>query len=328
MIYFFSTRRNSSPMVQYLRAIWPGATGARIEVVHYENIARFAARGGLVVFSDIELLDGERRAEAAGLHARLADDRGRFRVWNNPSLSARRMDVLDTLAADGTNRFRAFRAGGALPADLRYPVFVRDEHEHTGALTGLLRDEAELNEALAGLRAGTRREEEPLLAVEFLPYASADGFFRKYSIFRMGDHLVTKHVLFSDDWMLKTPDYGRFVGEGWLKEEESFLNQCPEREQVKAIFDRFAVDYGRIDYAVVEGRVQVFEINTNPTLLKPANLQPGPRLATHQWFARHAEAAWLAGDPGEEPGVARRLKWRLHRPKLNPRPWWRRLGEG
>jgi hypothetical protein len=78
---------------------------------------------------------------------------------------------------------------------------------------------------------------------------------------------------------------------------------------------------------VVEGRVQVFEINTNPTLLKPANLASGPRLATHQWFERHAGEAWLASDAGAGPGPWRRLKWRLHRPKLNPRPWWRPAGK-
>lgn len=325
MIYFFCTRRNSSPIVQYLRAIWPGGTGARIEVVHYEDIARFGGRGGLVVFSDVELLAEDQRAAAAALHARLVAEPGRFRVWNNPSRSARRMDVLDTLAAAGTNRFRAFRAGGDLPADLRYPVFVRDEHEHTGALTALLRDGKELDAALAGLRAGARKE-GPLLVVEYLAYASADGYFRKYSVFRFGGRLVPKHVLFSDNWMLKVPDYERFIGADWLDEETLYLKECGERGQVEDIFDRFAVDYGRIDYAVVNGRVQVFEINTNPTLLKPSNLQPGPRLATHRWFAGHADEAWLAGDPGEGAGLWRRSAWRLHRPKLNPRSWWRRRG--
>lgn len=327
MIYFFCTRRNSSPMVQYLRAIWPGAMGARIEVVHYEDMARFGARRGLAVFSDVELLDDAQRVAAGVLHARLKAEPERFRVWNNPLRSARRFQVLDTLAAEGTNRFRAFRAGEPLPADLRYPVFVRDEHEHNGALTVLLRDEAELTAALASLRAGSHAG-GPLLVVEFLSYGSADGFYRKYSIFRFGDTLVPKHVLFSDEWMLKTPDYARFVGGGWLEEETAWLDGSAEHGQVRGIFERFEVDYGRIDYALVEGRVQVFEINTNPTLLKPENLAAGLRLSVHRRFAVQAEEAWETYDSGENPGLLRGVAWRLHRPKLNPRPWWRAFGKG
>lgn len=325
MVYFFCTRRNSSPIVQYLRAIWPRAAGARFEVVHYENIARFRARGGLAVFSDVELLDDAQRAAAGALHARLTAEPGRWRVWNNPSRSARRMDVLDTLARDGGSGFRAFRAGGVMPEDLRYPVFVRDEHEHNGPLTGLLHGEAELSAALAGLRAGAHAE-APLLVVEFLNYASADGVFRKYSISRFGDTLVPKHVLFSADWVVKTPDYNLFGESRWLSEEAEYLKGCAESAQVKAIFDRFEVDYGRIDYAVVNGTVRVFEINSNPTLLRMTHLAPGPRQAVHREFAARAEAAWLSQDPGAGPGLLRRLRWRLERPKNKPRRWWQKRG--
>jgi hypothetical protein len=33
------------------------------------------------------------------------------------------------------------------------------------------------------------------------------------------------------------------------------------------IFDQAAIAYGRIDYTIVDGRIQIFEINTNPTIL-------------------------------------------------------------
>ncbi len=326
MIYFLCLRRNAVPIRTYLRAIWPAEHGARIERVHYDELVEWAAmnlRAGLYVFADTELLDDVERSAAVGLHTRLKAEPGRFRVWNHPGRSARRLEVLETLAKDGVNDFRAFRAGGALPADLRYPVFLRDEHEHAGPLTPLLRDAEEVAAALAGLRSGARKD-GPLLVVEFLNYVGTDGIYRKYSVFRFGDFFVRKHVLFAEDWVLKTPDTERFKAAKWLEEEQAYLCGADGRADTEVIFERFGIDYGRIDYAVVEKRIQVFEINTNPTLLKPENLAPCTRLEAHRFFAARAAEAWAIADPEARPRMASRLRWLLHKPKLNPASWWGR----
>ena len=328
MIFFLCLRRNAVPIVQYLRTIWPDKFGARIEPVCYEDLARLKIRRGLYVFSDIELLDDVRRAEAMALHARLLAEPGRYRVWNDPARSARRFDVLDAMAREGINRFRAFRADEALPADVRYPVFVRDEHEHKGALTPLLADEAAVRAAIAELRAGSRPT-GPLLVVEYLEYESADGIYRKYSVFRLGDRLLAKHVLFSPDWLLRTPDVKRFAGPKWLEEEWRFLRDDAAHEALRGVFERLHIDYGRIDYTLVDGRVQVFEINSNPMLLKPSQFRPdGPRLEIHRWFADRFAEMMTAADPVRRVPFLRRIWWRLHKPKSDPTPWWRRLLPG
>ncbi|MBC8008697.1 MAG: hypothetical protein H7067_01210, partial [Burkholderiales bacterium] len=298
-------------------------------LVTYEELALLRPGPGLYVFSDIELLDDGQRAQAAALHARLKAEPGRYRVWNDPTRSARRFDVLERMAKDGRNRFRAFRAGGALPDDLRYPVFVRDENEHTGSRTPLLHNAEELGAALEELRAG-ERPTQPLLVMEWLNYGDADGVFRKYSMFRWGDVLVRKHVLFSSEWLLRTPEENpRFQAPEFLAEEQAFL--CgggagdAHDEEVREIFDLLAVDFGRIDYTVVDGRIQVFEVNTNPLALRPKQLEPGPRRPVHAAFAARADAAWRAGDPAPRASWTRRLWWRIHRPKVLPIPWWRWL---
>ncbi|MBC8041622.1 MAG: hypothetical protein H7Y06_13845, partial [Opitutaceae bacterium] len=330
MIYYFSTRRNETPIRQYLRAVWPSGIVARFSLVTYEELASLRPGPGLYVFSDIELLDEGQRALAAALHARLKAEPGRYRVWNDPTRSARRFDVLERMAKDGRNRFRAFRAGGPLPEDLRYPVFVRDENEHTGSRTPLLHNGEELAAALEELRAG-ERPTQPLLVVEWLDYGDANGVYRKYSMFRMGEVLMRKHVLFSGDWVLKSPETnGRFEAPGFLAEEQAFLEGGGDAHdaEVRAIFESLAIDYGRIDYAVVENRIQVFEINTNPQALRPKQLEPGPRQPVHAAFAASAVAAWRAGDPAKDVPWMRCLWWRINRTRLWRTPRWRWLIPG
>ncbi len=40
----------------------------------------------------------------------------------------------------------------------------------------------------------------------------------------------------------------------------------------------FGIEFGRMDYAIVDGRIQVFEINTGPTLLRWTLLKPDQAL--------------------------------------------------
>lgn len=315
MIYFFSTSRNRMIRL-YLRTVWPREEGARFVERNYESIrADESPPSGLYVFSDVELLSGEPLARARALHARLRAEPEKYRVWNDPGLSARRFDILDALAKSGDNDFRAFRADEPLPEDLRFPVFVREENEHTGALTPLLHSGGEIKAALAALT-----DKRPLLVVEFLDYADADGVYAKYSAFRIGDMIVRKHMLFSSEWMLKQPMADGKLQDMWLAKESGYLASSDGDDEIRALFERFGIDYGRIDYTLVDGRIQVFEINTNPVQLKPANLRPnGRRLFTHRHYFEHSLGAWRAADPDARPGLLTRLRWRMHRPKLKLR---------
>jgi hypothetical protein len=331
VIFHLFVRRAECPTVSYLQAIWPDPFGLRIEPVRYDEIDRFTARPGLYIFSDTDLMDDVTRRRAAELHARLKTNPSLYRVWNDPVKTARRFDVLDRLRRDGVNRFRAFRVGEPLPADLRYPVFVRDEHAHKGPLTPLLTDEAALRAAITELRARARPV-QPLLIVEHIDYASADGVYRKYSIFRAGDRLIRKHLLFAGHWVLKEPQGVKFDSPEWLQEERDFLDEKSHDwmdAEVKTLFERLAVDYGRIDFTVMEGRLQVFEINTNPIILRPMHLRPdGPSLAMHRSFDGLFQAALKSAECGGGPSLMRRIEWSLHRPWTNPTPWWRRLVPG
>jgi hypothetical protein len=76
--------------------------------------------------------------------------------------------------------------------------------------------------------------------------------------------LIPRHVLFSDNWATKTPD---LVSEKTVAEEAEFTGNFPHLQPILEIFRLAGLDYGRIDYGLCNGRIQVWEINTNPTIV-------------------------------------------------------------
>ena len=169
---------------------------------------------------------------------------------------------------------------------------------------------------------------DKLLAVEYLTYGRTDGLFVKYSMMRIGDEVVPRHVLFSHEWVLKDPD---MVDDRLMLEEDLYVRESPHRLAVLDIFQRAGIDYGRIDYTLANGRIQVFEINTNPIVLLGI-----PKLAPRRWHSQASSAQQMneafgklaAGLPAADPGrveaerKALRLRMRIHRGlrKLGMRP--------
>ena len=102
------------------------------------------------MLSALCMLSPEERTVLANLCERLAAARS-FRFLNHPTRSLRRLGLLEELARLGWNDFRAVQATGDF-ASLRYPVFLRAERTHDGALSPLLRSRREV-EAAMGARS-------------------------------------------------------------------------------------------------------------------------------------------------------------------------------
>ena len=105
---------------------------------------------------------------------------------------------------------------------------------------------------------------ERLLIEEFCDTRDASGLYRKYSAFAIGERIVPRHVFFSRDWLLKAP---QLVAQELVAEELAYVRDNPHEAALREIFALARITYGRIDYALKDGRVQVWEINTNPQLL-------------------------------------------------------------
>jgi hypothetical protein len=58
------------------------------------------------------------------------------------------------------------------------------------------------------------------------------------------------------------------MGEEQIEEHLRYVETNPHRDQLEKVFELGGIEYGRIDYCVVDGRVQTFEINTNPTVVQ------------------------------------------------------------
>jgi len=189
---------------------------------------------------------------------------GGHEILNDPHRCLNRFALLKTLHGRGLNYFRAHRPG-QLPDDLKFPVFLRRETDHRGSMSELLYSPAELKRAIAKLSfRGRWFLWRRLMVVEYVDCAGADGLFRKYSVMNVGGTLIPRHILFSRNWVTKKAD---FVSAATVEEEIAFLDNFPHREEVAEIFRLAGVDYGRVDYGLKSGRVQVWEINTNPTVV-------------------------------------------------------------
>ncbi len=290
MIYYLVTRNHRFTMEIYLQS-WGRALTPQIRIVCYEQLpCRRRWPAGTYIFSDLERLSPDQRRAAALWWEQLSAASG-TRLLNNPSQVLRRYELLAALAESGRNRFHVWRARDAGRVD-RFPVFLRHERDHKGSLSSLLRNQAELSAAMARVQAqGTLLDE--LLVVEFCDTVDADGVYRKYSAFIVGGRIVPRHLIFSRGWMLKMPD---LIDERKLAEERAYLDVNPHESWLREIFTLARIDYGRIDYSLLDGRPQAWEINTNPTvMLRPHQYDP-QHLPQQEGFARDIHAAFDAID--------------------------------
>jgi hypothetical protein len=81
--------------------------------------------------------------------------------------------------------------------------------------------------------------------------------------------------------MLKYPE---LTGPEQTREEMDFVQSNPHERQIREIFALARIDYGRIDYSFKNGRIQVWEINTNPGLVSFLSAGVPERLPLHEAF--------------------------------------------
>ena len=306
MIYYLVTSQHSYTMRQYLRS-WPsGQELARmVQVVPYSALpGNLDMPGGAYVFSDLERLGPRQRALAADVYERLASAGDAVRLHNHPLRSLRRFELLTHLAERGQNRFRAHRPT-APGQPWRYPVFVRHEREHTGSLSTLLRSAEEVRVVLLKLILDGH-DLSDLLVVEFCDTADAEGIYRKYSAFRVGDRVLPRHVLFSRSWMLKDLD---LLEPPHREEIRSYCRTNPHREEILSLFDQAGIGFGRIDYSMLDGRVQVWEINTNPLVLKAPDQYAADTLPFHDAFGQLFGEALAALNVPTSPTLRIPMGW-------------------
>lgn len=262
MIHFVVPRDQAFAIRDFLGA-WGQVLAPRFSILHYEDLA--AARtlpSGAYILSSLDQLRPSGLDLVASIHDQLLGAGSGVRILNHPRKTLLRLDLLSALHRQGLNPHRAVRGDGEL-WNLRYPVFVREEHGHNGTLTRLLQTPRELAEHL-GLTVARGYRLQDLLVVEFCDTADATGYHRKYAAFIIGSRIIARSLAYAGAWMLKAR--ATEFSPSMLEEERHYVLGNPHEAQIRRIAGIGGVEYGRIDYAVKDGKVVTWEINLNPTI--------------------------------------------------------------
>lgn len=243
-------------------------------VPHEELMGQQFGPEDIVVFCDIDRCNDEEVEELKSAYDRIK--KTGCRLLNDPSKVLRRYDLLRGLHADSTNAFRVYRPD-ELPdkEEIKFPVFVRDELEHNGPGTELIHTYEELENALAN------NPPPNALVCEFIDTTNS-GHYHKYGAFILAGKVIPRHFFLSEAWNVKSAsgdiDHSRELEIGYVMEN-------PHAEEVNKIAQYAHIDFGRIDYAITEKGIQVFEINTNPTIIDRKDIREGnPRHHITQQF--------------------------------------------
>lgn len=235
-------------------------------VVTYDDILkRRSPYRATHIFTDLDRLPASRVHEAAMLHRQLR--KAGIKALNDPARVLGRFGLLRALNRAGINEFDIYRAD-ALEAPRSWPVFLRVDGSHGAPVSGLLKNQQELTEAIErAIEAGAPKA--ALLVIEFAAEPERPGLYRKLSVFRIGDRLLGYTCVHDDHWLVKYGTAG--IAPAELYEEEfSIVQNNPYAAAILPAFELAGIDYGRVDFGLVGGRPQIYEINTNPYIeLKP-----------------------------------------------------------
>lgn len=260
MIYYLSRRKTAYTLAIQVY-FYPERIGNRVRLLPYETLFRLPRLPvGTYIFTDFDRLDGKETECAVAIWNAIGKDPA-FRRLNDPGAVRQRFALLRSLHDAGLNSFNVYRLDEWQSAR-RIPVFIRRERGHHRPLTGLIDDRDSLEAAVTRLRR--RRDHADLMIVEFANETGADGRYRKYGAIRVGDAIYGQHVMIRDDWYVKGTRHGMTQAD--RDELESYISDNPHAEQLRPLFDLAGIDYGRIDYGIIDGRIQTYEINTNPTI--------------------------------------------------------------
>jgi hypothetical protein len=257
-----------------------------MELVTYDQlIAAKRLRGVTTVFADLDRLSQADLELAALVHHSLTAEK--VPALNDPARVKTRYGLLRALHEAGLNDFNVYRADEErLPK--RYPVFVRRDSGHGEPLSGLLGDRDAVARAIeAAVAAGIPASN--LLIIEYSAEPVTPGVFRKLAMTRIGDRLLPQISVHDDQWLVKYGNVG-VATEALYREESRLLEELPYADELWRAFEIAAISYGRADFGLVGGRVQIYEINTNPSV-KPGEEHPSQ---TRQANLRSVWCAHLA----------------------------------
>ena len=144
-----------------------------------------------------------------------------------------------------------------------FPLLARPAGTHGG-------DDFEKFEDVAALSRFLGERDGDHYLIEYVDYASADRFFRKYRFIFVDEAIMPYHLAIGIDWKLHhdSTDMGDHA---WMQKEEAAFLENPgavfdarHYASLRAIRERIGLDYFGIDCSLDrDGRLVVFEVNAS-----------------------------------------------------------------
>ncbi len=218
------------------------------------NLISDVDRGGHMLPIAAELV--ERIGRPVLNHPNAILNTGRERI-------AERLSALPGCRVPKTVRRKGHELSAApAPEGIAFPLLVRIGGAHGG------QDLEQVADAQAVARFAARRPQADHYVTEYVPYESADGYFRKYRFISIDGELLPYHLAIDRNWKVHHFRTDMANQEWMRREEEAFVREPRGAfgptpwEALRAIQSEMALDYFGIDCALdPEGRVLVFEVN-------------------------------------------------------------------
>lgn len=295
-----------------------GARGVRLDIWSWDSVfrARKLPRATWIL-TDFDRLSPTQLEAAGRVYRRLG--KGGLTVLNDPRRFRNRAQLIAALQEKGINSFGcALPAAGQWPE--RYPAFLRTIAGHRGITGDLLRSPREASLALrVALRDGHTLSD--LVFVEYCAEPVAEtGRFQKHAGLLVGDRIIRANTVNDMTWKAKVGTPG-LASDAQYAAERAEFHDWPHRDFVARVFEVAGMDFGRVDFGLVGGRPQAYEVNTNPTLDMPLDHVNADRRATLALYRAAILDAFAAiATPGGGPAVPLDGAFRLAHAAVFRRP--------
>ena len=293
MIVFVSTEQHRYTHLSLVKEPGSGVTIATYDdLFTFEYLPRAA-----YVFTDLDRLSAERLEQASRSFRMLR--RNGLPAYNDPARFLSRYGVLRRLHHAGINAFNAYRVD-SIEQPKRWPVFLRADGDHKRPLSDLLHSQEELDQAIAK----AVEDGAPLSTLLIIEYAAQEvqpGLYRKLSVFRIGDKMVGFTCVHDNQWLVK---YGKpgIAPPELYDDEYRMVRDNPYGEDMWRVFELIGLEYGRVDFGIVDGRPQIYEVNSNPDVkLNPKSFGNEQRDRSDALFKQNYLAAIAALDFEPKP---------------------------
>jgi len=314
-------------IIQNMKDRLPRELSDMVKAISYHDLRRIRSfEPGTVIFTGLGVITDHQREAGAETYKLLFRENGAVTLLNHPKTSLGRLDLIKKLHETGINNFLACKADEYHSASISYPVFVREARRHSGSLTGLIEGFSDLKKSIERLkRAGYHPSD--LLVVEFCDTSDKNGLYRKYSALKMGDAIIPRYLSLGYHWVVKEnepdPDSGELYDDQKIQDELDYIQNNPHNEELQRIFALANIDYGRIDYGVKNGKLQVWEINTLPTFGQAPGFEKPFRNSTRRkarakakeiFYNRLSCSVKALGDSNHSEKIPVRLPVNISRP--------------